>query len=115
MIAKLFEVRDEGTLIPVMAIKMTPHDEREWLLLLRAGYGPDSVALESSVMLINLNTGFRFTVLGTDSHTSGRTLKLAGRHIDLYFDSLFSGSVIDVQYLLGETSVPCPTSLRAEP
>ena len=39
MIAKTFEVRDKGTFIPVLSVKLIPACEQDRYLLAMAGYG----------------------------------------------------------------------------
>ena len=112
MICKAFEVRDEGTHLPVLAVKLLPHDERERLILDRAGYGQDVIAQGHHVLLISLADRSSFATTDPHGHYGGRTLKHAHFHIDEYFDTLPSGSVIDVQYLLGETQTPVKTELK---
>ena len=98
---KFFEIRDRGTFIPAMATMLSGScgkNVEERYLLHRAGYGGNCLLL---------------THMGTcESHcdvndwTSGRTMRKAYLHIYLNWDSLESGSVIDIEAILGETSTP---------
>ena len=98
---KLFEIRDCGTFVPAMAAMLSRScgkNAEERFLLHRAGYGGDCLLL---------------THLGTcESHcdeydwTSNRTMSNAHLHIFKNWDSLESGSVIDIEMILGETSTP---------
>lgn len=107
MITKLFEVRDVATFIPVMAVKMkanpdTFHTEcSEEYLLRRAGFWG-----ETGSNLIGLAM-----LSGEDSHMNfvphlwnGRTMTTAHKYISEHFDVLNSGSVIDVEFILGESA-----------
>jgi len=100
---KIFEVRDEGTHITLVAICMQPHrirmNKAEIYCLRRAGYGWD----------LRL-------ILCTDAHGSvkaecdpynwsraGRSIPHAHSYIQENWDKLQSGDVIDVQFILNET------------
>ena len=110
MITKAFEIRDGGTFIPVIAIRMTPstdsfdwQEEAERYLLRRAGFGFES----PSVILCRMESA------GTDRNASydpyawgGRTYPVAHNYIVEHFDELESGAVIDVEFILGETTQP---------
>jgi hypothetical protein len=109
MICKAFEVRDEGTHIPVLAVKLLPHDERERLVLERAGFGSTAQVQGRSILLVSIaGEPYNATV---NPHRFGRTLQAAHEYIEVYFASLMSGSLIDVRYALGETDAPCESEL----
>ena len=93
---KFFEIRDEATCIPVMAIKMKTHDEVSKLFLRRGGY-PES---GSAVILMDLSD----QSASVDPYSwGGRTRPVAHNHIYDNFNKLKDGSVVDVRVLLGET------------
>jgi hypothetical protein len=100
---KMFEVRDEGTTIPVLAIKPVGENEAEEWLVTRAGYGPKEDAA-NYVILVQLD-GCKAT---HDPYNwdFARTMKQAHMYIREYFDILPSGTVVDVQYILGESDKP---------
>ena len=100
---KTFEIRDKGTFIPAIGIKVDitrmPFDSRDRWLMKRAGYGPDN----SLVLLTRLDGGKSTH----DPYDWGdRTWHSAHMYIQNSWDELESGAVIDVQYILRETSVP---------
>jgi hypothetical protein len=111
MIVKAFEVRDKGTFIPVIAVKMIPTQqggrfEQERYLLSRAGYGKDPRANPIVVVC-------RMEAAGVDRNATydpyswgNRTMQTAHLHIQKHFDDMFSGDVIDVQFILGEAQEP---------
>ena len=112
MIIKIFEVRDSGTFIPVLAIKAVPernsfgnYVEAERYLLRRAGYGfeqPSIILIRAECSGLDNNAtydAYAWPANGT------RTLHVAHLYIEKNFDSLRSGDVIDVEYELGETKV----------
>lgn len=101
MKTKLFEIRDEGAFIPVVAIKFESMDENEGWLLRRAGYGYSSPC----VFLGKLATG------GAEydpyAWTGGaRTMPTAHIYITDNWDKLTSGDVVCVEHILGERETP---------
>ena len=101
MKSKIFEVRDKGTLVPVMATMVsnnTGEDSYEDSLMTRAGYGTFGMVI--------------MTILATGESTndpykwdnSSRTFREAHQYIYLNYYKLNSGDVIDVEYILGETT-----------
>lgn len=104
METKLFEVRDIGTLIPVIALKLGARDEPERWLLARAGFGK-TVAFQNEYVL--LYVPHRGEAQYDPMYWSGsRSLLEAHDYIKNNWSLLPSGSVVDVQYLLGETKQP---------
>lgn len=105
MIAKCFEVRDSGTLLPVLAVKCDPANEAERYLLGRTGYGIIPETQKGYVLLCSLNADN--AELCYDPHQWGnRTRVVAHEFIKANFGTLETGSVVDVQYILGETQAP---------
>ena len=111
MIVKAIEIRDRGTFIPALAVKMVPSTdepgqfEPERYLLCRAGYGP----VEPCVILC------RMEVSGVDRNATydpfawggdARTFQVAHQYIIEHFDELDSGAVVDVEFILRETKAP---------
>lgn len=97
---KLFEIRDRATFIPAMAILLDGDTTNaEEYLLHRAGYGRRPS--RNYVYLINLESGkgnydpFKW---------NGRTMIEAHRHIFANFDNMESGDVVDVEYIIGEST-----------
>ena len=103
MITKLFEVRDSGTLIPVMAVRLKSNSEAESWLLTRSGYGGSPHDQGRYVLVCTIDGGDG--VLHSDKYQwRSRAMSVAHGYISAHFDDLKSGDVIDVQYILGETS-----------
>lgn len=108
MIVKMFEVRDSGTFIPVMATKLTPGgSEMNRYLLARAGYGRTPAEQSQYVMLTRVSGG------GGVSHSdpwgwsqNPRTMHVAHKYITEHFDDLQEGAVVDVEFILGITTSP---------
>lgn len=91
---KLFEVRDSATFIPVIGITISGADG---YLARRAGFG------SRCIYLIHMTSNH----CTYDPYDWGnRTMRVAHEHIEAEWDTLQSGDVIDVQYILGETTSP---------
>ena len=109
MIVKAFEIRDRGTFIPALAVNMVPDSPgsdggvAEMYLLRRAGYGFD----ETCVMLCRMDANALARQASYDPYAWGeRTFPVAHQYIIEHFDELESGAVVDVEFLLGETTQP---------
>ena len=98
MIAKCFEVRDEMTFIPVMAVLLAPTNEEQHWLLARAGYRTPG----ESVIVTNLADARS----ANDCYDwpSG-TMQTAHRCILDHWEMLADGDVIDCEFIRGETAV----------
>ena len=97
---KLVEVRDRGTFIPALAIRVTSTGDvaGDWLLR-RGGFSLNG----ASIILIRL----------TDCETqydpydwASRTMQTAHVWLLEHFEQVAHGAVVDVEYLLGERSAP---------
>jgi len=110
MITKLFEVRDVATFIPVMAVRMKAkvpiyfymkESKAEEYLLRRSGFwGETGSNLVGLAMLSGEESHMNFV-----PHLwEGRTMTTAHKYIAEHFDDLESGSVIDVEFILGESA-----------
>lgn len=106
MIAKTFEVRDDGTFIPVMAIKLMPGSEAERYLLARAGYGNIPRRQAEYVVVVTLDPPLRAEYDPWEWNNGSRTMLNAHLWIRDHFDDLPSGSVVDVEYIMGITTAP---------
>ena len=96
---KLLELRDRATFIPVMAANANSWDEAEAFLLRRAGYSNDGRPI---ILLVDLNGGRKAHY---DPYAWGdRTFAIAHHYITLHWDMLKTGDVVDVEYILGETT-----------
>lgn len=109
MIVKLFEVRDSATFMPVMAVRLLVKNsqEQDHYLLRRAGYGSEQIlGLMESEPYIILTKLDGVTAQYDPYSWTGRTMSIAHQYIIKYWDTIKSGDVIDVQFLLGETTEP---------
>lgn len=115
MEVKLFELRDIGTHIPLIAIKIEAGfalPERANLILRRAGYSDETIqGLDGHrLILVGKADGGRFYYDPYD--WCDRTFKTAHLELQENWDSYQNGDLIDVRYLLGESEEPCESELR---
>lgn len=98
MKAKLLEIRDRMTFIAALAVELQPTDSVQAYYTRRVGYAHD----RTNIMLTRLSGEDKATA---DPYFWGdRTWQAAHLHIVEKWDSLKDGDVIDVEYILGETS-----------
>ena len=98
MQTKLFEIRDRGTCIPVMATAFTGDDD---VLFRAAGYGADQLY----VIVAKLDgVSAQYDPFGWPG--GARTMQAAHSHILANWRELENGQVIDVEYILRETTEP---------
>lgn len=100
MITKIFEVRDRATFIPVLAIKLVSDDKHVERLIRRAGFMEDGIDILVT-KLAGEQISYSAVVWG-----GSRTMTVAHNFITANFDELKDGQVVDVEFLLGETSEP---------
>lgn len=105
METKLFEIRDEGTHIPALAVRLNSETEEEQYVLRRAGFGPSAAEHGTFVVLMSLNEIHRceYSPCGW---TGPRTMPQAHLFIVENWHKMKSGDVVDVQFVLGETTEP---------
>jgi hypothetical protein len=107
MNVKLFEIRDSGTFIVAFAFRplaTSPSPSgrnQEEFLLRRGGWGEGAT---HSVYLGDIQCR-EIHYDPYDWRRGSRTMQEAHHYIAQHFDELASGTVIDVQFILGETKV----------
>lgn len=106
MNAKTFEIRDSGTFIPVLAVQLEPSCPEDRYLLARSGYGLTRESQREYVQLVEINGGHGRSECDHFAWTGSRTMHVAHRFIRENFDSLDSGAIVDVEFILGESAVP---------
>lgn len=109
MTSKTFEIRDRMTLMPVLAVRLDPGTERDRYLIALAGYGVIPEQQKEHVILIKIQDWDA----QWDSYAwrNQRTTGNAHRYIIEHFDELETGSVVDVEFILGETQQPKTTEV----
>lgn len=119
MDAKAFEIRDKGTFIPCVGIRMKLGGTKsraelaaQRYLLHRAGYSLFVPSFSKPLVLFGrMHSG----IFHHDCNQwRDRTMRVAHKYIEENWDSLPIGAVVDVRFVLGETSEPeKPKRLRA--
>jgi hypothetical protein len=100
---RYFEIRDRNTFVPVLAVRLRDDpSENSWkerYLLRRCGY-----SIDGSVLLTRLDGSGKAT---SDPYDwADRTFATAHHHILEHWDELETGDVVDVEFILGETTEP---------
>lgn len=100
MQTKVLEIRDQGTHIPALAIRMAAADPvRAYYIHGRCGYPRDG----SAIVLMKLAD----QKANSDPYGwGGRTMPVAHNFIYDNFDALNDGDVVDVRVILGEAQEP---------
>ena len=107
---KLIEIRDWATAIPAWAILMLPETEEELFLMKHCGYGMS----HPCVMLISIAAPWTSAKSSDEWSNSVRTMPIAHQYIEKHFDELISGSVVDVEHILGEKDKPRQSMIYEE-
>ena len=100
--AKLLEVRDEGTTIPVFALSITNVEDEEVWLKQRGGWTADQKGVYVGILI---GGRCEYDPFAWDERR-GRTMGVAHQYIREHFNQLLPGDVVDVRHILGETSAP---------
>jgi hypothetical protein len=101
MEVKCLELRDHNTFVPVICIRPVADNEAQRYLLRRDGYRADES--EHCVILIDAQCrGVAYDPY--DWHGGGRTKPNAHQYIERHWHELRDGDVVDVAFILGETS-----------
>lgn len=106
METKLFEIRDRMTFIPVICIKCDPTNEAERYLLAMAGYGLQVEEIRENILYAKLAEG---AMLSGDPHEhwkQPRTHTAAHQYIIQSWEELKTGDVVDIEFILQETTEP---------
>lgn len=110
MIFKYLEIRDRGTCIAALALKMTSQGfGLEANFHRREGYPQDG----SGIILMRLSDQkatsdpYQWPTVNGDS----RTMPRAHLYILEHWNELHDGSVVDVRVILGEETTPAPAEI----
>ena len=105
MQAKVFELRDDMTFIPIIAFRLEPANLEEGYLLHRAGYGRDP---RQYIIMMKINGGGKLDC-ATNPFDMGQYVDMwypVHQYLQEHFDELEPGAVIDAEYLRGESEAP---------
>lgn len=99
---KFFELRDKMTFVPIVCVSCSIAEKTldEQYLLRQAGYSEDNELILLTDLRGNRPIDYNC------SSWQDRTFKTAHEYIQKNWKCLQSGSVIDVEYILGESDVP---------
>jgi hypothetical protein len=98
---KCLEIRDAGTFIPVICIRPVPDNEAQRWLLRRDGYRGN----ENEMCIIMIDAQCRGVAYDPyDWPRDTRTKPHAHLWIAAHWHELSDGDVVDVEFILGETS-----------
>lgn len=102
---KILEIRDEGTLIPVLAMRMIAENTLQaYYVHDRCGYPKDGSAIV--VMTLDNQKATVDLYAWPDIGFGRRTMGNAHNYIIEHFDDLRDGDVVDVRVILGERKAP---------
>lgn len=113
METKAFEIRDKGTFIPVITIQLRDasaffkeeREAREHYLMRRAGFNLTEEPF--AVLLVRMDADGSARQASCDPYSwGGRTFPVAHKYIEENWNDLKSGDVVDVEFILGESSKP---------
>lgn len=100
---KFLEIRDSMTFIPAFAVRLASRSEQEAFLCARAGFGTQPNG--AYIFLTRLSDGE--TNHDPYNWTGNRTMRAVHLWLlDVAWDGIVSGDVVDVQYLMGEADTP---------
>lgn len=103
MKSKMFEIRDRGTKIGVIAIKTEGDNSAEQAFFDADGFGKDDVVLIRCYDQLAYYDRFAWG--------NYRTMGEAHRYIADHFDELPNFSVVDVRVILGEERAPAKSEI----
>jgi hypothetical protein len=107
METKLFEVRDRMTFIPAICIKLSSENEEERYLIAMAGYGLRADQQGQIILMGRLgDVKLKANCNEHQGYPVVRTMWLAHQHIQKHWNEFESGDVLDVEFIMGETTVP---------
>lgn len=110
---KFFELRDKGTCISLMAMRLHAGNSKERWLLSRAGYGSTYELQSEYVMIANVDGG-TFKMTFNPLEWESETMRIAHMYIRKNFDRLELGQVVDVQWIMNETPEQCESDFYKE-
>ncbi len=102
MKAKTLELRDRATFIPLLAVDINPDNEQQRYLMRRVGYPCNG---EPNVIVTRLSGDGQATNDPYGWPTDSRSFPVAHNWIIDHWDELADGDVVDVEFILCETTV----------
>ena len=112
---KFFEIRDRGTCLPVMAIRLdseTCSDKERWLLS-QAGFGKTQESHREYIMLCDIASRKPHALYDPFNWKESFMVDVH-LHLQDHFDDYQSGAVLDVSVIRGESDTPRPSDYQPE-
>jgi hypothetical protein len=106
---KILEIRDRATTMVVWAQSIIPENAIEHRLLVRAGFSDTYI----SIMLWHMDGGSNYASVDPYAWHS-RTMHYAHLELQKKWESYKTGDVLDIEYILGETSLPKESEIDPE-
>ncbi len=108
MQVKMFEVRDRATMVVMVGVLMSrPEGPKETYLVKRSGYAVGESRDLNMVLFLRADGDSPQAPYDPHAwHSRGRTYRVAHLYIQDHWDDLQSGDVVDVEFILGETTSP---------
>jgi len=113
MESKMIEIRDRGTFVPALAVRLCSYNQSDQYLLRRAGWSEEAIqgSDRSGIML--------YPLTGHTAHTdvydwNGRTFQVVHNFLEENWLLVTPGMVVDVEYILGETAAPKPSECMTD-
>lgn len=107
---KLLEIRDRGTTIPALAIRLFGRTEAERWLLERSGFSGPCAAIDAEEPYVVLMKLVSTMEAQYDPYSwrmeNARTMPKAHLHLLSNWHTVATGDVVDVEFLLGERAEP---------
>lgn len=103
MKAKVLELRDIATFIPILCVDINPDSDEQRYLMRRVGYPCDG---RPNVIVTRLSGDGQATNDPYDWNSGARTFPIAHDYVIKHWDELSDGDVIDVEFIKGETERP---------
>ena len=102
---KFLEIRDRGTFIPALAFNMEPHNDMDRYLAARAGFGRSIEQQKEHIFLMHLQNG---ECQYDEYEWRGGWSTMAAAHdwIKKNWDNIYSGQLIDIEFIRGITKEP---------
>jgi len=117
---KILELRDHGTFIPIIALRVRNErsgSQEDWLLG-KCGWGPQQ---EGFYLFSAADDGRHFAIscgdpeyLHMQSFPADRTFTTTFTYVSSHWDEFETGDVVDVRVILGEAQQPVTTDREFE-
>lgn len=105
MKTKVFEVRDSATLLPVLAVKMEGHTEKEKKIVGRGGFASYHILVTDLENKETNHDPFAW---------DNSTMKTIHQYLIQHFDEVENTDVIDAEFIRGESQQPKSSEIKTD-